>query len=353
LSGTPALPNGTAATTQTVGDNTTKLATDAFVLANASGSGNVSDGSGTTTTPEFAESTSTLHLIQYRTPTQALGDMGAAAANTNQTTEGTSFSASCAGNSYYVTASVTVTLPSAVCTGGIMSFQVTSGSTLTVTSGTVTYNGPSTVLGPASFTILTDGTNFNAAWGNASTLAGKSAPSGAIVGTSDTQTLTNKSISGAQINSGTVPCAQQPALTGNVTTSAGSCATTVAAAPLSAVTGLGTGVATALAVNTGTAGAFGVLIASGTAAMNTGAVASGACETVVTVSATGVATTDTITVGFNGDPTAVTGYGASSTGAVLSIYPYPTSGNVNFKVCNSTSASITPGALTLNWRVVR
>lgn len=35
LSGTPALPSGTSATTQTVGDNTTKLATDAFVLANA------------------------------------------------------------------------------------------------------------------------------------------------------------------------------------------------------------------------------------------------------------------------------------------------------------------------------
>jgi len=35
LSGTPALPNGTTATTQTTGDDTTKLATDAFVLANA------------------------------------------------------------------------------------------------------------------------------------------------------------------------------------------------------------------------------------------------------------------------------------------------------------------------------
>ena len=35
LSGTPALPNGTTATTQTTGDNTTKLATDAFVIANA------------------------------------------------------------------------------------------------------------------------------------------------------------------------------------------------------------------------------------------------------------------------------------------------------------------------------
>lgn len=39
LSGTPALPNGTTATTQTVGDSSTKLATDAFVLANLAGSG--------------------------------------------------------------------------------------------------------------------------------------------------------------------------------------------------------------------------------------------------------------------------------------------------------------------------
>jgi hypothetical protein len=94
-------------------------------------------------------------------------------------------------------------------------------------------------------------------------------------------------------------------------------------------------------------------IASGTAAMGTSAIASGACATVVTVSATGVATTDAISTGFNGDPTAVTGYGASATGAVLSIYPYPTANSINFKVCNSSSASITPGALTLNFRVVR
>ena len=36
---TTALPNGTTATTQTVGDNTTKVATDAFVLANVGGGG--------------------------------------------------------------------------------------------------------------------------------------------------------------------------------------------------------------------------------------------------------------------------------------------------------------------------
>lgn len=97
----------------------------------------------------------------------------------------------------------------------------------------------------------------------------------------------------------------------------------------------------------------GHFIANGTAAMGTSAIASGTCATVVTVSAAGVATTDVVSTGFNGDPTAVTGYGASATGAVLTIYPYPTSGNVNFKVCNSTASSITPSALTLNWKVTR
>lgn len=102
------------------------------------------------------------------------------------------------------------------------------------------------------------------------------------------------------------------------------------------------------------AGVSGVTpVASGTAALGTGAITSGSCATVVTVSATGVLTTDVITVGFNGDPTAVTGYGVSATGAVVTIYPYPTANNVNFEVCNSSSGSITPGALTLNWKVVR
>lgn len=94
-------------------------------------------------------------------------------------------------------------------------------------------------------------------------------------------------------------------------------------------------------------------IAKGTAAMGTGAISSGTCATVVTVTAAGVLTTDVISVGFNSDPTAVTGYGVSGTGAVLTIYSYPSAGNVNFKVCNSTSGAITPAALTLNWRVQR
>lgn len=94
-------------------------------------------------------------------------------------------------------------------------------------------------------------------------------------------------------------------------------------------------------------------VASGTAALATDAIASGTCATAVTVAATGVLTTDTIVWTHNADPTAVTGYTAATTGRLF-IVAYPTAGNVNFKVCNPTSGSITPGsALTLNWRVAR
>jgi hypothetical protein len=118
------------------------------------------------------------------------------------------------------------------------------------------------------------------------------------------------------------------------------------------VTGLGTGVATAAAANLSAAGGLASTIASGTAAMGTGAISSATCATVVTATATGVATTDVLTASFNGDPTAVTGYVPLVTG-MLTIIAYPTANTANFKVCNNTGASITPGAITLNWRVVR
>jgi hypothetical protein len=91
---------------------------------------------------------------------------------------------------------------------------------------------------------------------------------------------------------------------------------------------------------------------AGTSALGTSAISSAACATAVTTAATGTATTDVIQWGFNGDPTAVTGYVPLVAG-MLTIIAYPSANNVNFKVCNNTSSSVTPGAITLNWRVVR
>lgn len=54
------------------------------------------------------------------------------------------------------------------------------------------------------------------------------APTGTIVGTSDLQTLTNKSIDASEINTGTLSGAQMPAFFGDVSTPAGSTATTLA-----------------------------------------------------------------------------------------------------------------------------
>lgn len=91
-------------------------------------------------------------------------------------------------------------------------------------------------------------------------------------------------------------------------------------------------------------------IFAGTAAMGTSAITAGTCATVVTVSAPGVATTDVVSAGFNGDPTATTGYLPT---AMLTLVPYPSANNVNVKACNLTGSSITPSALTLNIKVFR
>lgn len=91
-------------------------------------------------------------------------------------------------------------------------------------------------------------------------------------------------------------------------------------------------------------------VASGTSALGTSAISSGACATVVTTAATGAVATDNLSADFNADVSGVTGYSPAGT---LYIVKYITSNNVNFKVCNSTAGEITPGAATLQWRVVR
>jgi hypothetical protein len=98
-------------------------------------------------------------------------------------------------------------------------------------------------------------------------------------------------------------------------------------------------------------------VASGALALATSAISSQACQTVTqgsvnSAAATGVATTDVIAFTPNASIKAVTGYAPLTTGG-LTIVAYPTSGYVNFDVCNWSASPITPGAVTLNWRVTR
>jgi hypothetical protein len=93
----------------------------------------------------------------------------------------------------------------------------------------------------------------------------------------------------------------------------------------------------------------GPLIASGSLAMGTGAVGSGASRLNSAV-ATGVVTTDIIQWSFNATP--AFGYAPASTGS-LYILAYPSADHVNFLICNPTGGSITPGAMTVNYQVIR
>jgi hypothetical protein len=94
-------------------------------------------------------------------------------------------------------------------------------------------------------------------------------------------------------------------------------------------------------------------VASGTLALGTTSVGSGACDaSALTAVATGALTTDSAIANFNADPTSTTGYAPSTNGGLF-LYVYITANTLNVKRCNNTSASITPAAATLQWRVIR
>lgn len=94
------------------------------------------------------------------------------------------------------------------------------------------------------------------------------------------------------------------------------------------------------------------IVASGTVTDDHASIADGNCTDALDGgTATGTLTTDIVLCNFNGDPTAITGFGA--TGGGLYLYCYPASDKVYVKVCNKTGGAINPTSYTLNWMVLR
>lgn len=90
----------------------------------------------------------------------------------------------------------------------------------------------------------------------------------------------------------------------------------------------------------------------GVVALGTDAIPSGSKATTITVSAPGTLSTDNLLADFNSDPTGVTGYAPSASG-MLTIIKFCSTDAVNFIVVNNTGNSITPGAISLNWKVIK
>lgn len=134
-------------------------------------------------------------------------------------------------------------------------------------------------------------------------------------------------------------------------------ATNVACADLTNSTVLcstapGTGVATAVAAALSSAGGLTTTVFTGTVALGTTLISSASCN-LVTLSITGLLTSDVLLAGWSSNPIATTGY-IPATAGMLTILAWPSAGQGNFEICNNTSSSVTPGAsLTLNVKVVR
>jgi hypothetical protein len=266
---------------------------------------------------------------------------------------------------------------------------VNGNANVTISTGTLTLGVAGSVQGSLALSGSTSGTTtFSAPASGGGTLI-LQAGSDTLVGRATTDTLTNKTydtagtgnslaINGvavtANTGTGAIARANSPTFTtpalgvatattiNKVTLTApatGATLTIVDGKTLTANNSLtlsgtdGNSISFPSTVNGG--GTVSYTIANGQLALATSAIASAACGTVQTITAgnaANVLTTDTITASFSADPTGTVGYQASTTG-MLTIIAYPGSGSVNFKVCNNTSASITPGAVTINWRVVR
>lgn len=139
-------------------------------------------------------------------------------------------------NETFVLGALTLGQTTGPVAGSLTMFGATSGSTVlqpTAAAGSTTLTLPAatdTLVGKATTDTLTNKTLTAPVIATISNSGTLTLPTGTdtLVGRATTDTLTNKSIAASEINSGTLAAAQMPALTGDITTSAGAVSTTLA-----------------------------------------------------------------------------------------------------------------------------
>jgi hypothetical protein len=98
-------------------------------------------------------------------------------------------------------------------------------------------------------------------------------------------------------------------------------------------------------------GGAGLQAVAGSVALPTGALTTGTCASPVTVASPGATTTSAVAWNFASDPNGVTGYGATATAVTINVWA--TANTINIRQCNNTGSSITPGAMSVNARVIQ
>lgn len=99
----------------------------------------------------------------------------------------------------------------------------------------------------------------------------------------------------------------------------------------------------------GSCGGSAGLIANIQITVGTTAIGANTCATAATPTMTGLATTSVVSITPASDVSSTTGWTPGTAGQ-LYFTAWPTANTLNYKVCNPTSASITPGAST-TWNV--
>lgn len=391
FSASPALTGTPTAPTATAGTNTTQLATTAFVLANASGGGG--NTTSTSLTTGFIPKASGANAI-----VNSLLDDGATTANT-LTYTGTggisSTGVATTGTTQGITAfgvgtgTITTSLPTNYVgiigpPSGTPAYFLQLPSASPVSGQTMVFGTPSAVNGvsqsvgtwatPNVGTVtsvattgpITGGTITGTGTIACATCGVTGSPLSQFAATTSAQLL---GVISDEIGTGSLVFATSPTLVTpiiGVATATSINKVAITAPATSATLTIANGKTLTASNSLTLAGTDSTTmtfpsasatitqtIASGQTAVPVTALAANTCDaSATTATATGAATTDAFSINYASDPTGITGYGGGTAGGIT-IRAWTTANTFNFKRCNETTASITPGALNINWRITR